>query len=276
MELTHIAASAADHRAARTIQKIWSVRRFIRTLHAVRFAVAAERSDPKETALSHISELQSHGPPSCAEAVKTWSGAKSFARSFVFRMHHPYSVPARIYSGFVTVVLLYSVLSVPYRIGLSHPATTFGAWWWFDLAVDLFFLFDILVNFRTGAIEERGHVAHFDNDACRAAKNYLKFWFWIDLITSLPLVPLIEAISDIVRAAALPDTTSLVVRLPRLVRIVRILRLLKLTRLMKVRRTRRPALPPARIVRAMLKHISPRFLFSRSRALSLSCLLYPR
>jgi len=107
-------------------------------------------------------------------------------------------------------------------------------WWWFDILVDFIFLIDIVINFRIGHMEEVGPNLRFIDDPKIIACAYLKFWFWIDLLTSLPVVPAVEAIIDIFEAARLPGATSLGVKLPRLVRIVRIVRLIKLARMMKM------------------------------------------
>ena len=44
------------------------------------------------------------------------------------------------------------------------------------------FLFDILINFNT-AIFKKGLLI---NDRKVIIKNYLKLWFWIDLVSSFP------------------------------------------------------------------------------------------
>jgi hypothetical protein len=66
------------------------------------------------------------------------------------------------------------------------------------------------------------HVLHFT--------SYLKMWFWIDLLTSLPLTPAVEVMSE---SITIP-TGGAFMRLPRVVRIVRIIRLLKLLKLAKL------------------------------------------
>tara|TARA_B110000208_G_scaffold119298_1_gene145882 strand:+ start:792 stop:1067 length:276 start_codon:yes stop_codon:yes gene_type:complete len=72
----------------------------------------------------------------------------------------------------------------------------FGFWWWVDLFVDFIFLLDILLNFRVGIVEKVGtHAIGFEQDWKKVACEYCKLWFWVDFITSVPLVPVIEAIA---------------------------------------------------------------------------------
>ena len=57
--------------------------------------------------------------------------------------------------------------------------------------IDFIFFLDMLVNFRTSFIDDSG-----DEISCpsRIAKEYLKFYFWIDLVATLPMDTFLEAI----------------------------------------------------------------------------------
>jgi len=54
----------------------------------------------------------------------------------------------------------------------------------FELAIDLTFLWDVCLNFRTGFMERDGSVCL---DGRRVAQNYLSSWFLLDLVSSLPM-----------------------------------------------------------------------------------------
>ena len=49
--------------------------------------------------------------------------------------------------------------------------------------LDMLFVSDIVLNFRTGFISN-GYVIM---DPKRIARKYLKFWFWVDVAASMPL-----------------------------------------------------------------------------------------
>ena len=68
------------------------------------------------------------------------------------------------------------------------------------------------------------------------APSYLKLWFWIDLVTSLPISSTLEVVALATGAysAERQATGALITRAPRMLRVVRILRLLKLLRLAKL------------------------------------------
>jgi hypothetical protein len=48
------------------------------------------------------------------------------------------------------VALLYVALMVPIRTGFFADPTVLSAGWWIELAVDIYFIADIVINFRTG------------------------------------------------------------------------------------------------------------------------------
>ena len=48
------------------------------------------------------------------------------------------------------VLLAYVGLLVPYRIGFTHDTTPADAFFWIDVLVDLYFICDIFLTFRTG------------------------------------------------------------------------------------------------------------------------------
>lgn len=53
----------------------------------------------------------------------------------------------------------------------------------FDILVDVFFIVDIVVNFHTSYLGQDGEVI---TDLKQIRRYYLRTWFAVDLITSLP------------------------------------------------------------------------------------------
>ena len=85
-----------------------------------------------------------------------------------------------------------------------------GLQWYFERAVDVFFICDLFLNFRTDCLlaclscplhystrltrehnprPGTGYVTQSGKDelrTCKIVKNYLAGWFWIDGISSIP------------------------------------------------------------------------------------------
>ena len=104
------------------------------------------------------------------------------------------------------LLILYCGVSVPLEIAFE-PAMrhSFGQGGWvgwsaWNLFVDALFVFDILLNFRTSFL----HEGHMVRDGWLIAHNYLRGWFFIDLIGSFPLT----VVLDLVDGGADGDTTA--------------------------------------------------------------------
>ena len=82
----------------------------------------------------------------------------------------------------VTIVMLsYLTLSLPLRLGFELEPSGFGLW--FERSTDLFFILDIFVNFRSHYFDVLGQEV---KEPRKVAKNYLRTWFTIDFLSSIP------------------------------------------------------------------------------------------
>jgi len=97
------------------------------------------------------------------------------------------------------------------------------AWTAWNLLVDVTFLVDIVINFRTGFFEE----GQFVIDSTRIARKYLTGSFTIDLIGSFPLSLVLIAMDD-------DGENNAAARLNRQLRFLRIVKLNRLLRLVKL------------------------------------------
>ena len=57
------------------------------------------------------------------------------------------------------------------------------AWTNINWVVDGLFLLDIILIFNTAILNEEYQIIE---DRCAIAKDYLSFWFWIDIIAIIP------------------------------------------------------------------------------------------
>jgi hypothetical protein len=127
------------------------------------------------------------------------------------------------------VLILYSCISVPFRIGLGADAE--GQMYIFEVVVTLCFCTDLILNFFTAYTDGDLYVVNHS----MIMVNYLSSWFVIDLLSSLPL-ELIEMAAgsmggdDGAGPSAENSQGLKMLRALRLVRLLRLLRLLKLSR----------------------------------------------
>lgn len=56
------------------------------------------------------------------------------------------------------ILLLYTVVYVPYNLAFMDPSPLYSVSWVFDLLIDIFFLTDILINFHTPQYNEDGKI----------------------------------------------------------------------------------------------------------------------
>jgi len=66
-----------------------------------------------------------------------------------------------------------------------HPTFAF----YFKMVTDIWFLVDLMLNFRTGWVTEDGKIILH---VTKVRRLYLRFWFWIDLISIIPFDTLVE------------------------------------------------------------------------------------
>jgi hypothetical protein len=82
------------------------------------------------------------------------------------------------------VFALYLVVTTSFRIAFEWSTEPMGFYFYFDFAVDLFFIFDVLLQFRIGYYVSGVKVM----DVSMIRDRYLHGWFIYDLIAFLPLV----------------------------------------------------------------------------------------
>lgn len=81
---------------------------------------------------------------------------------------------------FIAILLIYTGIFVPIRIAFIEETTQALLIW--ETFVDLCFIIDMVLTFIT-AYEYNDQV---ETRPGRLASNYLKGWFWIDLLSTIP------------------------------------------------------------------------------------------
>ena len=96
-------------------------------------------------------------------------------------------------------------------------------------AIDLWLLIDICVNFRTAYVDKYDHL-HIITSPKAIAKRYVRSWFFLDLISSLPL----EFIIPIFLGQAVDDDDRTLSEFFKILRVFRLLRGLKMLRVLRI------------------------------------------
>jgi len=114
---------------------------------------------------------------------------------------------------FVLLLLLYLIIMVP--MGLAFGEAVANS---FDHIIDYFFLIDVLLNFRTTYVNSAGkRIA-----SCKQiALHYMRGWFLLDILSSLPL--------DQLSGSLLPDLQP--ARLLKAGKITKVLKMLKFAKI---------------------------------------------
>ena len=123
-------------------------------------------------------------------------------------------------------IIIYVALSVPFRIGFSREAVPFSAVFWWEVAVDVYFWFDIVLNFRTGYYDRHGQLVI---DQKQIAIKYVTGWFPIDVVSCLPVM-YVEMLIYGADGQAGPDLIAL--KTFRLLRMAKLLRLVRMKALL--------------------------------------------
>ncbi|KAM6449498.1 voltage-gated delayed rectifier potassium channel KCNH4 [Liasis olivaceus] len=128
-----------------------------------------------------------------------------------------YSIFKALWDWLILLATFYVAVTVPYNVcftdaedSLTAARSTIVS----DIVVEMLFIVDIILNFRTTYVSESGQVVYNTRSICL---HYVATWFFVDLIAALPF--------DLLYAFNVPVTY--LVHLLKTVRLLRLLRLLQ-------------------------------------------------
>ncbi|XP_068605843.1 potassium voltage-gated channel subfamily H member 4a [Brachionichthys hirsutus] len=132
-----------------------------------------------------------------------------------------YSISKALWDCLILLATFYVAVAVPYDIcfvshdeGGERPSIVSQSTIGTDIAVEMLFILDIVLNFRTTYVSQSGQVVY---DARSIYLHYCTTWFFVDLIAALPF--------DLLYAFNI--TVTSLVHLLKTVRLLRLLRLLQ-------------------------------------------------
>ena len=126
-----------------------------------------------------------------------------------------------VWDMYVVFLLLFISILVPYRLAF-FPEDDFQMMMIYAV-IDTCFFIDLIMTFFTTTVDPRTQM--YITDRRIIAKNYLRFWFWIDMISILPF----DAVSSSMDAGVLIRFA----KIGKLYKLIRLSRLAKLFKLLK-------------------------------------------
>ncbi|DBA02174.1 TPA: hypothetical protein N0F65_004809, partial [Lagenidium giganteum] len=113
--------------------------------------------------------------------------------------------------AFITIMLMWRV---PYALAFGDH--NYGFWLVFNKLTDAIYMIDVVVNFRTGFT----HDADVIMDSRRVARRYLRGWFLIDFVGSIPVELIVGSDSSGIERKAV----KVFLKLPKMFRIARLVK----------------------------------------------------
>ncbi|XP_063702887.1 uncharacterized protein LOC134832701 [Culicoides brevitarsis] len=133
------------------------------------------------------------------------------------------------------LLLVANLIILPVAISFFNDDLS-TRWIAFNCLSDTIFLVDIVVNFRTG-IMQQDNAEQVILDPKLIAKHYLRTWFFLDLISSIPLDYIFLIFNQYIQAYASDFSDSFqILHAGRALRILRLAKLLSLVRLLRLSR----------------------------------------
>jgi CRP-like cAMP-binding protein len=125
--------------------------------------------------------------------------------------HHKYKM---CWDVLIFFLLLWILIRLPWRVAFDESNGVLPM----DIVTDIIFAVDIILTFLTAYEDWRGSLV---TDLDAIARNYVKGWFWLDLLATFPFYLILDSSTG---------QLSKFAKLPKLVRLIRLVRLLRLFR----------------------------------------------
>ena len=144
-------------------------------------------------------------------------------------MLHPLSTVRFVWDAISAILICFIAAMLPYRIAFIEGWAL--AWTLTDFLMDLFFMCDIILNFRTGYVDSDGKVVMKQR---KAAMHYLRTWFFLDIMATIPLDWFMSGLSFEEPATEEKGDDGNAAQLFNMLRLFKLLKLLRLLRVAKL------------------------------------------
>lgn len=144
-------------------------------------------------------------------------------------IRHPESRTTQIWDVLSLVLIIWVAGVVPFRLGFDVDIDQDSVGFALDTVVDTFFIVDIIFQFRTAYPLPTGFL---EVRADQIAKKYLKTWFAVDLVASLPLTYITLVYSS--TSTTEPDGPTDSFSFAKTLRMIRLAKMLRVARLKRI------------------------------------------
>lgn len=178
--------------------------------------ISLSDSEPPKTYLSHI----------CSPSELSLLVCNSFFLSSC--QLTPVSLGRFYWDLTMLLLMVGNLIIIPVGITFFKDENT-TPWIVFNVVSDTFFLIDLVLNFRTGIVVEDNTEIILDPQ--RIKMKYLKSWFVVDFISSIPVDYIFLIVETRIDSEVYKTARAL--RIVRFTKILSLLRLLRLSRLIR-------------------------------------------
>lgn len=144
------------------------------------------------------------------------------------RLIHPFSWLRTGWDILLVLVISYNAFVISFRIAFDVSEQVDGLFW-FDRFVDLLFIADLFLNFRTGTATDSGAVV-LDPEVI--VWTYLRGWFAIDFVSAIPY----EVFFIIATPEAYDPDLAQGLRAPSMLRVSQMIRIFKAVKMLRILR----------------------------------------
>lgn len=130
---------------------------------------------------------------------------------------------------------MYVVVFLPYRLAFDNGKPGIG-WRIVNYIVDISFFIDVILTFFSAFELDDDIDCRIVTDHKTIAKTYIKTWFFLDLISILPIDEIVKVFATGNTHSSLPNANTLI-RVARIGKIYKLSRFLRLSRLFYVFRS---------------------------------------
>lgn len=92
----------------------------------------------------------------------------------------------------VMIGAIINCFAIPLQVSFKPDEFEHASYNALSRIIDFLFLLDMIINFRTAYVDDYGDEI---TDPRKIAINYLKFYFWMDLIATIPIDDLVSLVS---------------------------------------------------------------------------------
>eukprot|EP00946_MAST-07B_sp_MAST-7B-sp1_P000704 g704.t1 len=144
---------------------------------------------------------------------------------------HPHSTFRTRWDLAISIMLVYNAFTIPYRVCFGDVLSTSHGLWYLDRFIDVFFIIDVVANFHTGYVRSTDGQVELSRKLVRW--NYLKTWFAIDFISSVPYEVIVMIVVDSEDPRQYSDSPQLL-RTTKALKISRYIRFLKVVKVLRL------------------------------------------